>query len=156
MVGLNTKLQGLRMKVQKKQVYIFLIALFISIVKEDKAMPESASETSLKSEYKAKDLRDPFQLFKIEEKEKPEEQEQVTEEKVEEVPLPDLKIQGIVWGGSLPQAIINNKVVRVGDTIEEVRITDINKSGVTVFFKNGQYNLTTSSPISSQGLKKNP
>jgi len=111
--------------------------------------PEGYQEAN-KIEYKSEDLRDPFQEEKIEIKEEPEVQ-------IETKPLPSLQIQGIVWGGGFPQAIINNKVVKVGDTIEGVRITDINKSGVTVFFGNRQYNLSVSSPISSQDLgKKNP
>ena len=111
--------------------------------------PEGYQEAN-KIEYKSEDLKDPFQEEKIEIKEQPQEQ-------IETKPLPALQIQGIVWGGSFPQAIINNKVMRVGDTIEGVRITDINKNGVNVFFENRQYNLSTSSPISSQVLnKKNP
>jgi len=117
------------------------------------AAEATASEDSQganKIEYKSEDLKDPFQEEKIEIKEQP-------QVEIEIKPLPSLQIQGIVWGGGFPQAIINNKVVRVGDTIEEVRITDINKSGVTVFSGNRQYNLSTSSPINSQDLgKKNP
>ena len=110
--------------------------------------PEGYQEAN-KIEYKSEDLRDPFQEEKIEIEEQPQVQ-------IETKPLPSLQIQGIVWGGGFPQAIINNKVVRVGDTIEGVRITDINKSGVIVFFGNRQYNLSTSSPITSQDLKTNP
>ena len=106
--------------------------------------PEGSQEAN-KIEYKSEGLRDPFQEEKIE----------IEEEPVQTKPLPALQIQGIVWGGTFPQAIINNKVARVGDTIEGVRITDINKNGVIVFFENRQYNLSTSSPISSQNLDKN-
>ena len=110
--------------------------------------PEGYQEAN-KIEYKSEDLIDPFREEKIEIKEEPEVQ-------IGTKPLLPLQIQGIVWGGGFPQAIINNKVVRVGDTIEGVRITNITKNGVTAFFGNRQYNLSTSSPISSQGLKKNP
>ncbi len=111
--------------------------------------PEGYQEAN-KIEYKSEGLRDPFQEEKIEIKEQPQVQ-------IETKPLTGFQVQGIIWGGSFPQAIINNKVVRVGDTIEEVRITDINKSGVTVFSGNRQYNLSVSPPVSSQGLnKENP
>ena len=106
--------------------------------------PEGSQEAN-KIEYTSEGLRDPFQKEKIERKEQPQQPMQIS-------PLPALQIQGIVWGGSLPQAIINNKVVRVGDTMGGVRIIDINKSGVSVFFENREYNLSTSSPISAQGL----
>ena len=111
--------------------------------------PEGYPEAN-KIEYKSEELRDPFQEEEIEIEEQPQVQ-------IETKPLPSLQIQGIVWGGGFPQAIINNKVMRVGDTIEGVRITDINKNGVTVFFENQKYTLSVSSPVSSQDLgKKNP
>ena len=62
--------------------------------------------------------------------------------------LSELSVQGIVWGGAFPQAIINNKVVKVGDTIKEARVIDISKDGVTVFLGGRQYNLN--SPAVSQ------
>mgnify|MGYP001561456780 CR=1 FL=1 len=130
---------------------ISFISMVISpkTVEAAEATAQEGSQGANKIEYKSEDLRDPFQEEKIEIKEQPQEQ-------IETKPLPPLQIQGIVWGGSFPQAIINNKVVRVGDTIEGVRITDINKNGVIVFFENRQFNLSTSSPISSKGLKNNP
>jgi len=125
---------------------------FISMVispktaKAAETMAPEGSKGANKIEYKSEDLRDPFQEEKIEIEEQPQVQ-------IETEPLTGFQVQGIVWGGGFPQAIINNKVVRVGDTIEEVRITDINKSGVTVFSGNRQYNLSTSSPVSSEGLR---
>ena len=129
--------------------FISMVASLKTVEAAEATAPEGHKETS-KIEYKSEDLRDPFQEEKIEIKGEPQAQ-------VETKPLPSLQIQGIVWGGSILQAIINNKVVRVGDTIEGVRITDINKSGVNVFFENQQYNLSVSPPVSSQGLnKENP
>ena len=139
---------------QNKRAIIILFASFMSMVISPKtveaaeATAPKGSQEANKIEYKSEGLRDPFQEEKIEINEQPQEQ-------IEAKPLPALQIQGIVWGGSFPQAIINNKVARVGDTIEGVRITDINKNGVIVFFENRQYNLSTSSPISSQNLDKN-
>lgn len=48
------------------------------------------------------------------------------------VPPPSLSIQGIVWGGDRPQAIIGGKVVGVGDTVQGVKIVSIRKSGIDV------------------------
>lgn len=57
-------------------------------------------------------------------------------------PLPDLTVQGIVWGARFPQAVINNKVVKVGDTIEgNVKVVNIDKEGIIVIFHGRQYNL---------------
>jgi len=85
-------------------------------------------------EYKAQALRDPFRGFKT---------EGTPGIKDAGVKPPTLTIQGIVWGGSVPQAIINNKVVKIGDLIEDARIIDINKEGVIIFFGGRQYNLNS-------------
>jgi hypothetical protein len=64
--------------------------------------------------------------------------------------LPPLTVQGIVWGGGFPQAIINNKVLKPGDTLRvpseerEITIISIDKEGVLVTFADRQYNLRTS------------
>jgi len=52
--------------------------------------------------------------------------------KSEELPLPFLGIQGIIWNTDTPQAIINNQVVKIGDKIENVEIIDIDKQGIKV------------------------
>jgi hypothetical protein len=89
-------------------------------------------------EYKASDLRDPFQSSFVS-GEAPEE----AGPGVLAAPqvLPSLEVQGIIWGGDFPQAIINNKVVKIGDTIEGVQIMDINQGGVVVVSGNYTYNL---------------
>ena len=60
-----------------------------------------------------------------------------------------LKLQGIVWGGKFPQAIINEQVVKIGDTVEGALVTDINKYGVVLLVDGKQY--TLSSPASEIG-----
>ena len=92
-----------------------------------------------KVEYVAKDLRDPFNPGGLTQEKAPEQKFQKTEMHKEEPP--SLSVQGLVWGGSLPQAIINHKVVKEGDTVEGAKIIKIDKEGITVFFKGGQYNL---------------
>ena len=83
-------------------------------------------------EYTASSLRDPFEpaLVKEERNEKKEEKPQTQNQS----PMPSLSIQGIVWGGRLPQAIINNQVVNIGDIIQGIRLIDISKEGITVFY----------------------
>ncbi len=58
------------------------------------------------------------------------------EEKVT-IPLPELTIEGIIWNSYIPQAIVNGKIIRVGDIIENVEIVGIEKSGIIVFY-NGE------------------
>lgn len=68
----------------------------------------------------------------------------VPTEEIKDVHLPSLIIQGLLWGGEFPQAIINNKVMKIGDTIEEARITDINKNGVILLFAGKKFSLSIS------------
>ena len=141
--------------INKLAVVILFVSLtgIIFSIKTAKAIeakaPEGSQETN-KIEYKSEGLRNPFEEEKIEIQEQPQVETQAK-------PLPSLQIQGTVWGGGFPQAIINNKVVKVGDTIEGTMVADINKSGVVLFFENWPYTLSVSSPVSSQGLnKENP
>lgn len=96
--------------------------------------------------YDAIDARDPFlELIK---KESPVE---TTEEGLPEDLSAQFSIQGIIWGSSIPQAIINSKVVKVGDTIDGARIIEISKTGIVVFYNNRRY--TLASPGSSGVIK---
>jgi type II secretory pathway component PulC len=60
---------------------------------------------------------------------------------VEEVvlPKPDYKISGIVWNTDRPQAIIEGRIVDIGDSIEQWRIIGISRGGVEVSFKNQKF-----------------
>lgn len=51
--------------------------------------------------------------------------------------IPDLELQGIFWGASNPQAIINRQIVSVGDRVEEAEVEAITKESVTLSL-NGQ------------------
>ena len=118
-------------------VWFFSIACVSILLRAGLAQPptQPAPVRSEKVEYKAEDLDDPFGEQEV--------KEPVKEEKVAAGPPPPLTIQGLVWGGRFPQAIMNNKVLRVGDTIEGVRIVDINKEGVVLYFDGQQYNITS-------------
>ena len=139
---------------RKAKAYILLIIFLTFIVnsafavrsefEEIKKLETKEKEKPLESierprqDYNAQGLRDPFLEPDIEEK--------VGEEGAEgpgsaPAALPSLKVYGVVWGGSFPQAIINSKVVRVGDNIEGARVIKIDKEGVVVFFEGKQYNL---------------
>jgi len=133
------------MKKQKMLCVIFLIALIISLVKHSKAMPEIIPEINLRTrvEYKAENLKDPFAPVKMKEEVKQQAQVEKKEQVALPLPPPKLEIQGVVWGGYFPQAIINKKVVKIGDLIEGARITEINKNGVCILFDNQQYNLAS-------------
>ena len=49
-------------------------------------------------------------------------------------PMPTLKLQGIFFIGSKPEAIINRQVVSEGDSIEGAKVVKVAREGVTVSF----------------------
>jgi hypothetical protein len=99
--------------------------------------PES-SVLRQKVEYKAELLRDPFRspIVKDIANAGGAKTSEVAQKKA-----PPLKIQGIIWGGRFNQAIINNKVVKIGDTVEGARIINIDRHRIIVFFEGEQYTL---------------
>lgn len=110
------------------------------------AAEEFSQETISKPEvsYSADNLRDPFQsAIKLELLKDVSE----TDQTAPEVPIPGLKVQGIFWGGIFPQAIINDKVLKAGDTVDGVRIISIEKEAITAFFQNRQFKLSSNSSI---------
>ena len=54
---------------------------------------------------------------------------------------PPLQLQGILWGTARPQAIINRRIVSVGDTVEGAQITAVSKEGVKVSFSGQEFKL---------------
>lgn len=96
-----------------------------------------------KVEYKADNLRNPFEQPSV-----LSESEGAGSSK--ENPMPKLVVQGIIWGSSFPQAIINNKVVKVGDTLEGVDIIDISKEGVIIMFAGIEHKLSTAPAMGQQ------
>jgi len=123
----------------------FVVGTLFAVDNLEKA--KTPALTKQKVEYHAEGIRDPFKPLKIE-------LEEATSEEETTQTLPDLKIQGVVWGGSLPQAIINNKVVKVGDTIEKAKVIDINKDGITVLFSGRKYNIYSPAAADLQEVKK--
>ena len=93
-----------------------------------------------KLEYKSTQLRDPFQSYLTQGLNVLSAQEGTDPTKID----PNVFIvQGIIWGGRMPQAIINNKVVAVGDIIDGAKISKIDKNGITLSVSGGVINLLT-------------
>ncbi len=89
--------------------------------------------------YTSQYLRDPFQSpFEII-KPKIEGLEPTESEPTIGYELPHLQVQGMVWGSKMPQVIINNTVVKVGEVIENAEILDIRKEGVYVLYEGRRY-----------------
>ena len=99
----------------------------------------------LVKQYKAELLRDPF-LNPFAKK------ESVLREKTGELKAPPvLTVQGVIWGGLFPQAIINNRVVKEGDNIDGVLISKISQEGITASYGGVPFDL--SSPAQAGSAK---
>ena len=61
--------------------------------------------------------------------------------KVEPVKPPKMNITGLVWNTDLPQAIVNDKVVSLGDTVDGAVITDIREGGIDVLYKGAKFTI---------------
>lgn len=116
-------------------------------------------------EYSSGDLRDPFSdLLQLAiEKEQKEKEGQYIEAPQENtdlqrpiLSLKKFKVQGVIWGGKLPQAIINNKILGVGDSIDGAEIVSIEKKGITLNFAGRMANLATpgNAPVLEEGDKE--
>lgn len=109
------------------------------------APPQAAPTPLAKDEELVIPARDPFQppaalqaLLKT--------QANATLSTPEAPPMPPLKVQGIFWGAIPPHAIVNDQILREGDTIQGVRVVKINRTGVTVEYEGTQSTLTMPSP----------
>ena len=58
-----------------------------------------------------------------------------------EIKPPNLVIYGLVWNTDLPQAIVNNQVVNIGDKVSGSEITDISAEGVEVLHQGKRFKI---------------
>jgi hypothetical protein len=133
---------------------------------EEQAVQQEYIQPRSRVTYEAGDLRDPFDAYLKEEQGY---QQTSTAAPVE---LPALTIQGVIWGAKFPQAIINNKVVKVGDIInlgeqaapatpeeaasQEIKILNITRENITLFYQSRQFVLPSPAGVAIQNLKKEP
>lgn len=52
-----------------------------------------------------------------------------------ETPIPSLNLEGIVWGGLFPQAIINGSIVKEGDKISDAEVLKIEKNEIKLSYQ---------------------
>ncbi|MFA5198612.1 MAG: hypothetical protein WC432_03600, partial [Candidatus Omnitrophota bacterium] len=96
---------------------------------------------------------DPFRTYLI--KDEPEVKPQETGLPVKpDFDISKLQLQGVVWGVKNPQAIINGKVVSVGDLIEGAEIVSIDKKGVTLSINGGIMDLSSPGQVSTKTVTK--
>jgi len=115
-----------------KKLFLILILIFVIIILSSEA-PICASV-----QYTARGLRDPFKS-PFEMQVTPVVEERRPEQPSIEYGLSHLTVQGMVWGSDNPQAIINNKVTRIGEIIDGAEILEIRREGVYVLYEGRQY-----------------
>ncbi len=103
--------------------------------------------------YTAQELRDPMKSLLPAEPTKvaalPSMPNRIAEAPPESPPA--LRVRGVLWGGKDAQAIINDKVYRVGDTVAGVKILSIDRRGVTVEYRGTPMMYTTAAPATDAG-----
>ncbi len=92
-------------------------------------------------EYKSGGLRDPFTTYIIQEKKVNVQVEATPDFAQMEAKFSELKVQGIIWGTKMPQAIINDKVYTVGDKVDEAEISSIDNKGINLSTAAGMVHL---------------
>lgn len=154
----------MKQRAQNRLLIVFLTIVFIAgvfiakgfaagqefkMIKEleekEKAVPEVVERPTL--HYESGDLKDPFTQPVIK-------KEEAKQKQMIKIQPPLLTVQGVIWGGRFNQAIINNKVLKAGDTIQGAKILSIDRNGVVVLFEGMQFNL--SSPAAGAIPSKKP
>lgn len=130
-------------------LFIFCLVISVKLISAQPSVAENMAIARPAVEYKSEEFRDPFQALISKEKPKfvTEENAQAAQEKGLDLSL--LKVQGIIWGAKLPQAIINDQVLTIGDFIQGAEILNIEQNGVTLIFSGTVLNLAApgQSPI---------
>jgi len=66
------------------------------------------------------------------------EEEEEEEYGVEEIDF-KIEVEGVVWDTTIPCAIIDGQLYKIGDEIQGGKIIDINKEGVSIMYKRRIY-----------------
>lgn len=113
-------------------IFLLVIAVFIkdALGQNQSVKPKKDSEIDSlrpKVDFVGSVSKKPFYNFL-----KKEIQKVFKAEEEQVVLAPNLAIQGLIWGGELPLAIIDNRVLKVGDVINGYTIDKIDKNGVVL------------------------
>ncbi|MBL7081269.1 MAG: hypothetical protein ISS44_01700 [Candidatus Omnitrophica bacterium] len=119
---------------------------------EEGLPPGEAQEPSLVTryveyvEYTAGGCKDPFGIDIVLPKDEEVEEEAEKEEEKRDVSyssssLPSLALKGVIWQGPIPLVIINDQVLKKGDTIKGATIVKIDEDSVTLIYQNRPFRL---------------
>ena len=106
---------------------------------KDEIKEQNKKEDTFK--YSAEELRDPFKTFLPITKE--DEQDKTFQYIKEHITLPPFQIQGVLWGSSLPQAIVDNSVVKIGDTIKGAKVVNITRDYIEFLYMKEHFSVKT-------------
>lgn len=84
--------------------------------------------------YTARELRDPLQSW-LPKLPRPEVAASTKPTAPEPPPPPSLHVQGLLWGGPEPKAIINDDVYGMNDFIDGSKIIEIDRHGITIEYR---------------------
>jgi hypothetical protein len=117
------------------------VRLFAESEKEDNGQASSILAYRQVYEYSSSLARDPFRRMntKI-----AEEAKQKSPESSVRPGLPEMEIQGVLWGGNFNQAIINGKVLKEGDTLLGAKILSIERDKVVFYYQGYKIDLPVS------------
>lgn len=139
----------------KKLRILLLLAVFACVCRSSFALtqgefnaarmlenPQEDSKAKLldrpRLQYTSTDQRDPFRMLIVRDEKAGTVQ---VAPGVEEKP-PQMTVQGIMWGGAFPVAIINDELFRVGDTTKEgAKITSITKDGIEILYQEKNFEI---------------
>lgn len=138
-------------------IFIFIACIFLLASISQGSSPEQTKEVPQgfirpKVEYNAGGFIDPFVNRDKDKEEAVVRTGQVERSFAPEVKRdpPKLELQGITWGGRFPQAIINSRVVKAGDTMQldeiqgtEIGIINIDKDGIVFSFEDSEYKIAS-------------
>lgn len=112
-----------------KKIYLILPVLIILLLGNRARAAVSYTSRGLRDPFKS-----PFEMQGI-----PVVAEAEPTAPTVEYGLSHLNVQGMVWGSKMPQAIINNQIVRIGEIIDGAEILEIRREGVYVLYEGKQY-----------------
>lgn len=151
-------------KIKKKYGLLLVVFCLLSAISLIKDVWGQNTSVSPKKDSKADSLRpkvefnpipsqkSPFYNYVRAQIKKSVDGQLVKEDKKSEY-IPSFVIQGAVWGEETPLAIIDNKVLRIGDMINDAVIEKIDKNGITVSVNGRPVNLEL--PSSKQKITLN-
>ncbi|MFH0839151.1 MAG: general secretion pathway protein GspB [Candidatus Omnitrophota bacterium] len=120
-----------------------------------KPTPKAESFEQLDITYRPENLKDPFTLPDDMFKNPLEQSQEVKEEQSEvEITLPPMNIKGVIISDR-PSVIIDNKVLRKGERINNAKIKEITKEKIIFEYMGREIDLPTPS-MSAEGLTSIP